>query len=215
MTAFPPQVEITRGSPYQAYRSFSAGTGSKLLKPQELGAFSVIWDQKDATGRQVDPGWYLVEVKFEGIVSADADLGRHTFTVTPARVLVQYPQGVMEKTIDVNQSQTAEGITVTLERLELSVDGIKLYTFSKPPGYVWATGPTPPPPKYMTNQAEYSTDDGAFAPAGMHSGRFPENGMYQTFRVFDPLPANAKTLTFRITRFVDQPGLWEFKVQLD
>ena len=213
MIAFPPRVQIVGPKPHQAYRSIDAGTESRTVMPEEAATFSINWDQKDEAGRQVPFGWYSVEVTVTLPDDESSATGAGSFTLTPARLLVQYPEGILTRTIEVGQSATSGNITVMLESLEMSFDGIVLNTFSRPPDYVWETGPIPPH-RYAVAEAEYSFDGGPFIAAGTHSGRFPEDGIYQTFAGFNPLPANARELTFRITRFADTPGIWEFHVKL-
>jgi hypothetical protein len=79
---------------------------------------------------QVSPGWYSVEVTLA------------TSRGSAYRILVLPPEGVMEKMIEVNQSQTVNGITITLDRVELTATGMKVYAFSTPPDYNLPQGRT-------------------------------------------------------------------------
>jgi len=66
----------------------------------------------------VPPGWYYVlfSESFSGYgINA------------PALILIQYPQGAMEKAIEPNESHTVNGIKVTLERIELDYYGMKVH----------------------------------------------------------------------------------------
>mgnify|MGYP001090198506 CR=1 FL=1 len=129
--------------------------------------------------------------------------------VTITEVLLQYPQGAMEKTIEVNQSQIVNGVTITLERVELSWKEAKFYAFATPPGYSLRQGPA---------WAQY-TADGITKDAGPSGVGFQEDGMrlsWGTDRFWsDPVPSDAKELTFTINEFGDWQGPWEFQVPLE
>ncbi len=130
-------------------------------------------------------------------------------------------EGAMEKTIEVNESQTVNGVTMTLERVELSTSGMKVYVFTTPPGYSELERPTPegpplpPPPMMMHVTAEYSVDGGALKQAGSSAIRFLENGIEHIWDWLDPVPKNATELTFRITKLGDMEGPWEFSIPLE
>ncbi|MDD4860283.1 MAG: zf-HC2 domain-containing protein [Dehalococcoidales bacterium] len=206
---FPPQVRIIKPGPgaQEVFRSFPAGSGEKALNSGETGRYIVTWDQKDNGGQQVLPGWYYAEVQ---VIA-----GGSSITSTPVRVLIQYPQGAMQKTITPNQSRTVNGITITLQSVELTATGMKVVAFSTPPDYNLPQGTMlPPPPLMIHAEAEYSIDGGAVKPAAFSGIRFEANGMLHIWDSLDPLPADAGELTFRITRFGDWQGPWEFKVQL-
>ena len=64
-------------------------------------------------------------------------------------MLVLPPEGVMEKTIEVNQSQTVNGIEVTLQRIELTSTGMTVYAFNTPPGYSLPPGQPLPAPSMV------------------------------------------------------------------
>jgi len=86
----------------------------------------------------------------------------------------------MEKTIELNQSQTVNGVTVTLERIVLTAEGSTFYVFFIPPGYTPPpTGPglpPMPPPMVVAARAEYSFD-GMTRNAGFAGFRTEDNGM--------------------------------------
>jgi len=133
-----------------------------------------------------------------------------------APILILPAEGAMEKTIEVNSSQTVSGITVTLERIEFSASGMKVYVFNTPPGYSLPQGPQLlPPPMMMHVTAEYSVDGGAVKQAGPSAIRFLENGMEPIWENLDPVPKNATELTFTITKLGDMEGPWEFFIPLE
>ncbi len=210
ISPFPPEIRIIElpnlRPPDRVVRAFPVGNDELALQPGESVSHSVNWDQKDDSGKQVSPGWYSVEVTLA------------TSRGSAARVLVLPPEGVMEKTIEVNQSRTMNGITITLERVELTATGIKAYAFNTPPDYNLPQGPMLAPPQFMIlhASAEYGVNGGVVKQTFPSGIRFLENGMLHTWDEYlDPIPKNAKELTFRITKLGDWEGPWEFKVLLE
>jgi len=133
------------------------------------------WDQKDAEGKQVSPGWYDITFKDLNVIY---ETDRRYGTNPTARVLIQYPQGALEKTIELNKSRTVNDITVTLESIELTATGMTVYTFTTPPGY---SLPEEHPPyqfeSFMINSvAEYSVDGGIIKQARAR-GQFIKSGI--------------------------------------
>ena len=209
ISPFPPEIRIIElpnlQPPDSVLRAFHVGKDELALQPGESASYLVNWNQKDDSGEQVSPGWYSVEVTLAS--------SRGSAT----RVLVLPPEGVMEKTIEVNQSQTVNGITITLERVELTATGMKVYAFNTPPDYNLPQGPMLAPPMFMIHaEAEYSIDGGAMKQAFPSGIRFLENGMLHTWDEYlDPVPKNSHELTFRITKLGDWEGTWEFTVSID
>ncbi len=152
ISPFPPEVTVIElpnlQPPDRVVRAFPVGKDELTLQPGESVSHLVNWDQKNDSGEQVRPGWYSVEATLA------ASRGSAT------RVLVLPQEGVMEKTIEVNQSETVNGITITLERVELTTTGMKVYAFNLPPDYNLPQGPMLPPPQLMSihAEAEYSID---------------------------------------------------------
>jgi len=182
-----------------------------LTPGHELG-FVFTWDQIDKEGKQVPPGWYSITFKDIDVIQGD-----RKYSINPtARILIQYPQGAVEKTIELNQSQTVNEITVTLQRIELTSAGMTVYAFNAPPGYSFPSGqPLPAPSMMFHAEAEYSVDGEIFKLAGSSGIRPLENGMLHIWDNLDPTPVDAKELTFRITKLGDWEGPWEFKVLLE
>jgi hypothetical protein len=207
---FPPEIRIIElpnlRPPDKVIRTFQVGNDQLALPPGESMSHSLNWDQKNENGEQVPLGWYSVEVTLA------------TSRGSAARVLVLPPEGVMEKVIEVNQSRTVNGITITLERVELTATGTKVYAFNIPPEYNLPQGPDLPPPQFMVLNAfaEYSVDGGAMKQTFPSGTSFLENGMRHTWDEYlDPVPKNAKELTFRINELGDWEGPWEFKISLE
>lgn len=135
---FPPETTVQRMrivewpsgeddlvSGIQVVRLNPAGSREVTLQPGEQTTHSLVWDQRGIGGWPVAPGYYDLSVGVN-VEAGSARIGGSN----RARVLIQFPQGAMEKTVDVNQPLTAGGVTVTLKRVELSATGTKVYAFN-------------------------------------------------------------------------------------
>ncbi len=215
LNLFPPEININPPGSMQTVRSFIAGNTKLNLAPGEVITQTLHWDGKDNFGIQVSPGWYVVNV---GTIYVHETPPKTTYQGfgDVARIYVQYPQGAMEKIIEVKQSKTVNGITITLERVELTATEMKLYAFNTPPGYSLPPGqPGPAPSMWIHAEAEYSIDGGTMKQAGPSGIRFLDNGTSHIWDNLDPVPKNAKEVTFRITKLGDWQGPWEFTIQLE
>lgn len=229
VSPFPPEIQIMLPRPHEVVRSFAAGTQELELEPSKTATYNLTWDQRDNSGQQVAPGWYYVDVKDITISKAIEPTISHMSAGTIAKLLIQYPQGAMEKVIEVNQSQTvmdlpfmwkreeySVDLTIILERVELTADGARFLAF--------ATSPNSPSTGYDHPQwsgcvrAQY-TVDGVIKDAGPAGMRYLTNGIrlswgYDVARL-DPVPSDAKELVFTITSFGDWEGPWEFSIPLE
>lgn len=209
---FPPELRIMRASPYdEPVRVFPAGIASRSLNPSEVADYSVVWDQLDNQGQQVDYGYYYLQL---GYVRSESG-GTMTLWFTGKRLLILPAGGAMEKTVTVNQSQTVNGITITLERVELTTAGMNIYAFNTPPGYKLPQGPNLAPPEFMIlhAEAEYSIDGGVTKQAEPSGISFLDDGMRHSWNM-GPVPKTARELTFIITKLGDWEGPWKFIIQL-
>ncbi|MDO8578711.1 MAG: hypothetical protein Q7R50_05980 [Dehalococcoidales bacterium] len=226
---YPPQIRVAPVMDWdRVIFSVAGGTRSRELKPGEIVSVTFTWDQKDKAGRQVTPGWYNI---IFGDISVIQGEGRITFT-PGASMLIQYPQAAMEKTITLNQSQTVNGITITLERIELTSNGTVVRCFFIPPGYKpQPAGPglptVSPPTADISASAEY-TVGGITKPAGTSGFNGRANGIILVWgngpARLDPVPADAKEIIFTITTLfervpldanpVEVTGPWEFRIPL-
>ncbi len=209
---FPPEVRIMRPSPYdEPVRSFPAGRDTNSLTPGEVASYTLTWDQRDDRGQQVAYGYYYIELGYSrfdgGLIKLNLSGNR--------RVLILPAEGAMEKSIDVNKSETVNGITIVLERVKLSDTGMEVYAFNTPPGYSLPQGPQLPPPSMMIHaEAEYALNGGTVKKVGSSGISFRDDGMRHTWSNLDPVPNDAKELTFRITKLGEWQGPWEFHVSL-
>jgi hypothetical protein len=215
---FPPEIRLIH--PSGLVRSFSPGNENLELEPKKSMAYVLIWDQRDESGLQVRPGYYFVEVRN---IHAEGEFG--SFVVYPkggtlAKVLIQFPQGSMEKIVEVNQSQTVNGAVVTLERVELySIEGKVQVLFHIPDLSKTSTPPPPipkpeptPPEDIWPIQANYKLD-GSEQDLGSPGIRWVDNNIRLTWYI-DPIPSDAKEMTFVITRLGVWEGPWEFRIKL-
>jgi len=218
MSQYPPEIRVTPWQDRDRILSSRAGGTQPLeIRPSDTIIVDFTWDQKDKEGKQVPPGWYAITFRDISITQGD----RRTTFNPGAAVLIQYPQGALEKSFDLNQSQTVNGITVTLERIELTADGSTFYLFFITPGYTPPpTGPgLPPMPPTMSVMAKAEYTVGSITKyAGTAGFGTKGNGIKLVWggrpHRLDPVPSDAKELTFTITQMNDWEGPWEFKVPL-
>ncbi|MBA7644397.1 hypothetical protein ES703_52141 [subsurface metagenome] len=212
---WPPEIQVKPSHENETLFSVAAGTQPLEIKPGDTITVESSWDQKDTEGKQVPPGWYRITFRDINVTQGDRGFGINT----TARILIQYPQGTMEKTIELNQSQTVNDITVTLERIELTATGMTVYAFGTLPGYNSSQEP------FMDAFAEYHVDGGVVKQADSAAMQFLENGTRFIWKRLDPIPSDAKELVFRISTITlrsapgkpdeSVAGPWEFKIPLD
>ena len=130
-------------------------------------------------------------------------------TVTaPREMEATLQQGAIEEV-------TVHGITITLERVELSTSEARFYAFNVPPDYSLPQGPELPPPSLMKllAHARYSIDGSPMIDAGPSEIHFLDDRMQHVWSL-DPMPEDATEVTFVITRLGDWDGPWEFVISL-
>jgi hypothetical protein len=218
-TPTPPLANETLGQ----VRIFPAGTGTKSLDPGEVASFVVTWDQRDDQGQQVTYGHFK-------LVVGEFCAGDRCMTHDPlgsVQLLILPEEGVMEKTVEVNESQTVNDVTITLQRVELTALDARFYALYVPPDYVMPEQPFVPgtdspqgvghAPVWMMQldpSAEYSLDGGPMKDAGPSGLGFLENGIRNSW-ASDPVPNGTKELTFVITKLGEWEGPWKFRVSLE
>ncbi len=228
----PPKVSLVVPGPEPdsgtVVHTFPAGTQEQRLAVGETVTYKLTWDQKDEKGNPASPGWYFVDymlpIRKESPPVMDWGQGGRS-----RLFLIQYPQGAMQKTIELNQSQTITGVplnvgsinmpvnlVMTLKRVELTEKGASFF--------VLASSSNNPVSGYNNSEwaghwatAQYVVD-GIVKDARVSNTIFSDSGIELRWgyneSYLDPVPADAKELTFRITRLGDWQGPWEFKVQL-
>jgi hypothetical protein len=219
----PPEIEIMLPVKEEVVKTFAPISGRVRLEPGEEVTYTLVWDQHDSSGQQVAPGYYNLNIRAKDLLINDRKAG---MLGTTAKVLIQYPQGAMEKTIEINQSQTVNGLTITLERVELTSIAARFYAFTIPSDYHPPEGSAANIPPYRIPylsdmrpvHATY-TCDGVTKEAGAADLSTRGEGIILTwarpFEPLDPVPGDAKELTFTITKLGDTEGPWEFKVPLE
>lgn len=195
---FPPTTEIEhrKHSPGdKPVRSFTPGTGIRALGPGQVATYTLTWDQCDENGQQVDYGYYTFR-----IIMGSTEFGFGSVPILPR-------EGVIERTIEVNESQTVNGVTVTLKRVALSFEEAIFYASSKlPEGYL---------PSRDNAAAEYQLDDGPMKNAGTAGFYFFEDRIDYAWGQLDPVVKSTKELNLVISRVGDWEGPWEFHVPLE
>lgn len=208
-------------------KTLAAGTGEKKLAAGEKVTYDLTWDQKDEDGNQAAPGWYFYESNINvRMESSDDSFGSG---VRERAFLIQYPQGAMEKVIELNQFVTAVSlplevdgatkqgdITFTLKRVDLSQERSSFL--------ILVSSPDSPLSNYKYGWANIDMDarydvDGVTKELSAEKRQFTNEGMEMMFgygnSYLDPVPDDARELTFTITRLGDWQGPWEFKVALE
>jgi len=215
---FPPAVEIRHREPHdeppKTVRSILAEAVAISIEPGETVRHTLIWQQYDDQGQPVPYGYYYLTLE-------DVCFGKEKVSILELRrqklELVILPlEGVIEKTIEVNETQTVNDVTITLERVELSTSSVTFYAVCVPPDY------TPPDnplllPLHLVKPAwaEYRLDDSAVKDAGKSGGLHLKDGIRYTWGKLDPVPNGTKELTFSITQVGRWDGPWEFHVTLE
>lgn len=211
MNQFPPLISLeSRNLPFEnrIVRSFPAGEEQVQLQSGESKKYRVIWDQKNNSGQAVPYGWYSVRITVNSQKITDPKSNQGAGGEA-TRVLVLPSGGVRVKDIAVNQSQTANGVTLNLEKIELQIEGARLYTLSRPDNY------NPKDSLAFETAAEYRVDAEDWKPAAKTEfGSFILEGGIRHIWDLDPIPQNARELSFRINRTGDRQGPWEFKLPL-
>jgi hypothetical protein len=208
INGFPPEIEIISRE-WKTVCSSGAGSGSFQLKPGETKTFILTWNQQDEDGNQVRPGLYrpegenIIYVRDESQRTTKVNFGSTWF-------IIRYPQGAMEKTIEPDLTQTVDGVTIRLEKVEMSSEGMTVRCFAVLPYNTSSSDPSA--------WAEYSFD-GVTRDAG-HSGYGAQGDGYRLVwgpesALLDPVPGDAGELTFAITEFRGLKGPWVFRIPLE
>ena len=211
-------------------RAFPAGTEERELGVNETVSFKLSWDQKDDNGNQVAPGRYYRQMELN-LRTVEEPVNSWMSGGGGPAFLIQYPQGAMEKNIDLDISQTASGlplevdnevipvdITLTLKHVELTSEGVGFFVLLTSPDY-----PLPGDDVWwrlaLHEHAEYSFD-GTVKDARGANTRYTDEGIElrwgQEGSYRDPIPSDTRMLTFTITRLDDDwLGPWEFEIPLE
>ena len=225
---FPPGVRVV-DSCRSVIKTIPVGLGDRVIPPGETLVYALAWDMTDDQGVPVPPGRYRVELfweeelpPFDRTVQPPPPVPTRTGDIfipewDAGAVVIRYPEGALDRVIDVNRTMTVAGLPVTLERLECSEENVLacfLYPIPSgtlPPG-ISSVSITPPPPD--TGPGLFSIDGGRECP-------FPtmpvtmESGLWRVKGDLPPVSRNARNLTLIIPELAGQKGPWVFEVPLD
>jgi hypothetical protein len=217
LSNFPPYTEVTHKG--ILVRTFESGGHEIKLEPGETTTYNLTWDQLDSEGDFVSPASYEIAAEYITITKGSPLSTTQESYHEIATVVIEFPQGAMEKTIELSQSQTVNGITITLERVELSATEMKVYIL-KTPGYTSPPNVVEPPSRtdIADIRGTYKVDDGATLSTFSWGYQTLGDGDKIVWEGLYPVPSDAQTLFFTITRLsiADKGdfGPWEFKVPL-
>lgn len=171
-------------------------------------------DEEVDAGQEITPGMYEITQVY---VVRDNVTGKvHTVTHSFQFELVA-PASARTGDQMVDQSVTAEGMTVTLEHMEMDALGVTVYTFTTPPGYELPEHG--PPYEYELfgahSRAEYSIDVSPGVELKGSGGKFTAEGITLAWDGIEPIPVDAREFSFTVTRLGDVEGRWEFMVEFE
>ena len=223
ISPFPPEIEIILPELPEGedvVEEFDAGSGEVELKRGGEVTLTLVWDQRDSRGQQVAPGYYNPNIDVNDIHIDGKDIGGMGVC---AGVLIQFPQGAMEKTIELDRPQTVNGLTITLERIEMSATAVKFYAFTIPPDYQPPEADISPYdlpyledmyPVHASYTVDGITKDARSADFGIRGDGITLEWA-NPYGPLDPVPSDARELIFTIPRFGDWEGPWVFRVPLE
>ncbi|MBI4304393.1 MAG: hypothetical protein HY665_08685 [Chloroflexi bacterium] len=223
---FPFAVEF-RNADNIPVRYFPGGPGEYTINPGETLDHSITWDQRDSAGRNVPPGYYLVAVQWE---VSDPKLSKAP-GYPALRVLVQFPQGAVNKTVRPAQAKTLQdGSRLVLDELELSPVGAKARARLTPTGYV---GPASVEergilhPSLDGGSARYRIDGGPWSSLRFKRVSTQKDFIALEWDLINPVPKGAKSLDLvvegikfeyfpnnKLTQY-EWAGPFQFSVALD
>jgi hypothetical protein len=213
---FPYTVEVSHVG--WVVKTFFLGDGPDHLTPGETRTYSFEWDQTDYEGNPVNPAVYWIAL-LEIWITQDSSGIQHGEGYLPDNIIINYPQGAMQKTINVNQSLTIDDITLTLTRVELTDTGISVYMEKIPVPPL--TGGMPPGDFNHGRadfQIRYRFDDGRTFKTDIDGWLVSQDYVAYTCTYLYPAPSDARTLFFTIesmSLFEDGTyGPFEFEVPL-
>lgn len=214
---FPYNIEINHVG--RVVKTFLLGNEPDYLTPGESRTYNLDWDQSDNEGISVNPAVYWINLLEIWITQDSSGIKHGEGYPIVGTIIINYPQGAMQKTITVNQSWTINDITITLTLIELTATGMSVYMEKIP---------VPPltggmPPDWADHgkadfQISYRLDDGRMFKTDIVGWLASENYVAYSCEDLYPAPSDARTLFFTIdsmTLFEDgNYGPFEFEVPL-
>jgi hypothetical protein len=213
---YPYTVEIYRDF---VAETFFLGSGPGHLTPGETRTYNFNWDQSDEEGTQVNPAVYWIRLLEIWITEDSSGIQHGEGYIIEGDIIINYPQGAMQKTITVYQSQAIDDVTITLTRVELTATGMSVYMEKIPVPPLTGGMPAGWFEYGSANfTVSYRFDDGRTFQTDIVGWLASENYVAYTCTELYPAPSNAQTLFFTIdsmTLFEDGTyGPFEFEVPL-
>jgi anti-sigma factor RsiW len=217
LSPYPPAVQVLDPFDYSTVRSFPAGNSTYVLQAGQSTAQSYKWDQRNDQGQQVHYGYYYIQ---PDVILAEAEKAVSFDGAGAAEVLILPEEGVLQKTITVDQTQTIAGTTVTMKRVEMTAANTRFFA-STSTSFAATVHPEDsgygvlPPPAGMV-KAQYRIDNGPVQDIGYAEIGLADDGMEFSWTqpYISPVPQTAETLTFIITAVNGGEDRWEFTIPL-
>jgi hypothetical protein len=212
---FPPAIQVVHSRTGELVRSFPEGDERLELAPAEWLSYTLVWDQEDNNGEPVAPGWYSVTAGDVTLYQVTEPTEVHQ-SLFLTYLLIQFPQGAMERVIEPNQTLPANDLSITLERVELSAERVVFIAFFTPADYSLPEESQGQKPEWVVPTSAQYTVNGVIRDAGYAEVQYLDEGIrliwgqYQPY--LDPLPSDAWDLVFIVGN--DWPMPWEFTVPL-
>ena len=202
---FPPILSMMQADTLQPVYTFAAGTIEKTIAPHQTTSFTVTWNQLDAKGKEVAPGVYYLELED---LDYQGQAIKLNFT-NPVRFNILPETSTTldnDRLVNVNQSITDNGITVTINSISLYKNGgvQVLTTITLPADY-----PSGNNTDYRAT-AYYSIDSGWVNDAGLSQ----MSGNTQVWQIPLTISQDNYELIFIITSVGTHQGYWEFHIPL-
>ena len=212
---FPPAIQVENPRTGEPVRSFPEGDERLELAPSARFDYTLVWDQEDNDGEPMAPGWYSV---YAGavVLYQDTEPTEIHQSLFLTHLLIQFPQGAMEKVIELNQTQTANDLSITLQRVELHAERVVFSAFLTPADYSLPQESEGLKPKWIFPASAQYTVAGVVKDAGGTEIQYLDDGIRLTWGQYqpylDPVPSDARELVFIIGS--DWPEPWEFSIPL-
>jgi hypothetical protein len=216
----PPLMGIrhTEGSDFRKYSR--SKTAIKLPAGQSYDT-KLTWDQKDENGEQVVPGIYIIGVYYLYSTEDNGenfDLSNVKQCTRTAKILIQPPQGTMQKKLYPHNTKQDNGVRATLVSLECNrTKGVFTFDVEIPEKEIDLT-PRPtglvPCEFSIYPTAQYRIDNGKikdFQDFYWTCDTGPSQ-VHVVTMISEPLPADAKNMEIKVTKFGNHEGRWNYYI---